>query len=103
MNSELNKNFLTNRDATGRYIIYSNRTGRSYYVEPIGSRKSNWGDLNPATGKVEGSYGKKYRGAIDESESLITPENGFDNIVTLEKGVSPMAYIEDIDFKYPDK
>lgn len=28
-------------------------TGRKYYVEPIGGH-SDWGDINPATKKVEG-------------------------------------------------
>jgi hypothetical protein len=40
-----------------------------------------WGDINPATKKVEGTYGSKYRGGIKEDESMITKENGFENIV----------------------
>lgn len=73
------KDFLINRDHTGREIVFFPETGKQYYVEYIGGR-SNWGDINPATGKVEGSYGKKYGGSISEEESLITKENGFDEI-----------------------
>lgn len=39
-----------------------------------------WGDINPATKKVEGSYGKKNRGGIKSEESMITKENGFEEI-----------------------
>lgn len=44
MNKDFDKLFLTNTDDTGRIIVYSNRTGRKYYVEPIGnSRPADWG------------------------------------------------------------
>ena len=46
-------------------------TGRKYYVEPIGGH-SDWGDINPATKKVEGDYGEKYKGSVSEKESMIT-------------------------------
>ena len=59
--------------------------------------------LTQATKQVEGSYGTKYRGSIDEKESLITQENGFTNIIVLEPGTSPHAVIEQIDAKYPTK
>jgi hypothetical protein len=95
--------FLRNTDNTGRFIVCSKRTGKTYCVEPIGDPHTTWGDLNPATKKLEGKYGKKYRGSIDEKDSLITPENGFVNIKTLEPGMSPMAYIEHLDSQYPDK
>ena len=74
-----NKEFLVERDKTGREIVFFPETGKKYFVEYIGGR-SNWGDINPATGKVEGSYGGKYPGSIEEEESLITKENGFDEI-----------------------
>jgi hypothetical protein len=79
------KDFLVNRDETGREIVFFPETGKKYYVEWIEPRnvnKTNWGDINPATGKVEGDYGSKSKGAIKEEESLITKENGFDNIQT---------------------
>lgn len=98
--NELRQKFLTNTDETGRFIVTSKRTGRSYYVEPTGTTKTRWGDLNPATGKVEGKYGKKYKGSIREEESLITEEHGFENIKTLKPGISPLAYIDMIDSQY---
>lgn len=48
-------------------------------------------------------YGQKYRGCIDEEDSLITTENGFEKIHELGIGVSPHHAIEVIDAKYPDK
>ena len=95
--------FLTNTDETGRFIVVSKRTGKTYAVEPIGKIPTRWGDLNPATGRVEGKYGKKHRGSIDAKDSMITEGNGFTNIVTLEPGTSPLAYIDALDAKYPDK
>lgn len=101
--NDLTKRFLTNTDETGRFIVTSTRTGRKYFVEPVGTVKTNWGDVNPATGKTEGKYGSKYKGSISKEESLITEENGFENIVTLDPGVSPLLYIDKIDSKYPDR
>ena len=89
--NDVKRNFLKDRDHTGKEIIFYPETGKKYYIEYIGGR-NNWGDLNPATGKVEGSYGKKNRGAIKEEDSMITKENGFNEIVT-GKG-SPYATIE---------
>ena len=73
--TDLEKRFLKNTDDTGRFIYQSLVTGRKYYVEPIGGH-SDWGDINPATKKVEGDYGEKYKGSVSEKESMITPENG---------------------------
>ena len=93
---------MTNRDETGRFIVKSIRTGKTYYVEPIGSKRSaNWGSYNPSTGNIEHKKGyDKFSGSIDESESLITKENGFDNISYSGIGVSPYSIIDDIDSKY---
>ena len=72
------KQFLINRDDTGRFIVISQRTGRTYFVEPMETEHTpQWGDVNPATGKVEGHYGEKYRGGIKEKDSMLIPENGF--------------------------
>lgn len=65
---------------TGRYYVIDQASGRKFCVEPIGNPHTQWGDINPATKKVEGAYGNKYRGSINESESIITEENGFKNI-----------------------
>lgn len=98
------KNFLVNSDDTGRFIVKSLKTGKTYFVEPIDNgNKTEWGDLNPATKKIEGDYGTKYKGAVKESESLITKENGFENITTLPPGYSPLEYIEQLDKKYEQK
>lgn len=94
--TDLEKRFLKNTDDTGRFIYQSLVTGRKYYVEPIGGH-SDWGDINPATKKVEGDYGEKYKGSVSEKESMITPENGFVLIETLEPGVSPLSVIEERD------
>ena len=99
--------FLTNTDETGRFIVKSARTGKTYAVEPIGNVHTNWGSIDPAagsTGKLMHKKGDgKYRGSIDEADSLITEKNGFINITTLGTGFSPLAYIDHIDSKYPDR
>lgn len=100
MNKELEKRFLTNTDESGRFIVHSQVTGKKYYVEPIGGLHSNWGDVNPATKKVEGSYGNKFKGSINESESLITKENGFEEITYSGIGTSPFSEIERRDREY---
>lgn len=84
MNADVKTTFLVNRDETGREIYYYPETGKKYYVEYIEPRgwRVGWGDVNPATKQLEGNYGGKYKGAIKEEESVITKENGFDNIVT---------------------
>lgn len=102
--SNLEQRFLTNTDETGRFIVTSNRTGRKYFVEPVlGANPPKWGDLNPATGKIEGSYGKKYVGAVHKNDSLVTEENGFIKVHNLDPGTSPLAYIDALDAEYPDK
>lgn len=98
--------FLTNTDETGRFIVTSKRTGVKYFVEPIEPRNmkdSKWGDINPATGQLEGSYGDKYKGSINKEESIISIENGFDKVHTTNVGDSPFGYIEMLDKKYPTK
>lgn len=101
---DITKRFLTNTDETGRFIVKSLVTGKTYYVEPIGNgRPADWGDINPATKEVEGDYGSKYTGCINEKDSLITEENGFHLIETLEPGVSPLSVIYQRDLLYSDK
>lgn len=108
MNNELRKDFLRNTDDTGRFLVTSVRTGKIYAVEPIGDLHINWGSVDPSDsgqkGKLMHKKGDgKYRGSIDEDQSLITEANGFTNIQMLEPGVSPHHAIEVLDSKYPDK
>lgn len=104
LSKEMRQKFFEETDHTGRHKVVSIRTGKEYFVECIDAgKRTNWGDLNPATGKVEGKYGKKFRGCIDEKDSLISEENGFKNVKTLKPGQSPYAYIEELDSQYPDK
>lgn len=102
MNKDFIKKFLTNTDESGRFIVKSIKTGKTYYVEPIdGDEKTVWGDFNPATKKFETSnYGDKYKGSIKPEESMITEEAGFDKIHTLKVGESPLEYINRIDEEY---
>lgn len=93
------KEFLVNSEETGKHIVTSLRTGRKYFVEPIGNGRSDWGDVDPATGKLTGSYGSKYTGSVTDEQSVITEENGFTNIVAIASG-SPYGVIKQLDSKY---
>jgi len=95
-------NFLVNSDETGRFIVISKSTGKKYFIEPIGpNRPADWGSYNPSTGNIEHKKGfDKYRGAIDEKDSLIIKENGFDDIYYTEIGESPFDIINKLDSKY---
>lgn len=94
---------MTQSSETGRQIVVSIRTGRKYYIEAIGpKRPAEWGDINPVTKQIEGSYGKKYTGAISHEESMITKENGFEDIHEIQGG-SPYSIIDEMDAKYPDR
>ena len=104
MDNDFKKRFLFNRDETGRFIVKSIKTGKSYFVEVIdGDERTNWGDVDPATKKMTGSYGDKYKGSIRKEESMITKANGFDKIHTLGVGKSPLDYINRIDDEYFEK
>lgn len=104
MNKDFRKKFLTNTDETGRFIVTSFRTGKQYFIEPIGNPYIKWGSIDPVTKNLVNKKGHdKYRGSIDEKDSLITEENGFINIQMLPIGTSPANAIEVIDSKYPDK
>jgi len=103
--AEFRQKFLVDRDETGRFYVTSYRTGKIYFVEPIGpDRSADWGSYNPSTGNVENKKGfDKFRGSIDEKDSLITKENGFDKIHYSGIGGSPMSVIDELDAKYPTK
>jgi hypothetical protein len=98
------KRFLKDSDNTGRFIVKYKVTGKRYFVEVVGNTHSaDWGDLDPATKKMTGSYGELYEGCIPEKGSLITEENGFEKITTLPPGVSPFDEIEKRDKEYERK
>lgn len=64
---DVKKRFLIQYCETGRFIVKSLTTGKTYYVEPIGNgHPADWGDINPATKKIEGDYGQKYAGCVSE-------------------------------------
>jgi hypothetical protein len=100
ISEEVKKNFLVDRDSTGREVVTFIETGKKYFIEYIEPRnhKISWGDINPATKQVEGSYGQKYKGSIKAEESLITKENGFEEIV--EGTGSPYSTIEEMHNKW---
>ena len=99
--ARLKEKFLTDTDETGRFIVKSLRTGKTYFVEAIDANQRNqWGDFDPVTKKFQGSYGSKYKGSIKAEESIITEENGFDKIYNLGIGESPLAYIDKLDDEY---
>jgi hypothetical protein len=94
--------FLVDSSETGRVIIKSLRTGKKYYMEVIGDPHIKWGSIDPATNKLVNKKGAgKYKGSIEEEESLITEKNGFSNIHTLKPGQSPSDFIEELDKQYP--
>jgi len=97
------KNFLVDSEDTGRHIVKSIRTGREYYVEPIGDgRMADWGSYNPSTGNIEHKKGAgKCAGSVREIESIVTKENGFDEVHFVDSG-SPYEQINKLDEKYPD-
>jgi hypothetical protein len=105
MKPEVATQFFKNTDETGRFTVTSSRTGKTYAVEPMeanGRVDTDWGSIDPATGKLMNKKGHdKYRGAISPKDSLITEENGFKNIQILDPGTSPLHAIELLDAQYP--
>lgn len=102
MKNNFTQKFLVNSEETGRHIVVSFRTGRKYFIEPIGEdRMADWGSYNPSSGKIENKKGAgKYTGSVLPEESIINPENGFTNIHFIESG-SPYSIIDKIDSLYP--
>lgn len=96
------ENFLVDSNETGKHIVTSFRTGKKYFVEPIGNgRMADWGSYNPGTGNIENKKGAgKYTGSVKPEDSVITEENGFINIKLIENG-SPYSIIDEIDKQYP--
>ena len=84
---------------TGRYKVIDLNTGKYVIVEPIDDKKNRsrqWGDIDPATKTVNGNYGNKYKGAVEEKDSIITKENGFEKIKTTKVGESPTDKINEL-------
>ena len=81
--------------ATGRFFVHM-KSGRKFCVEPYGDFHSEWGNIIPGTNKIEKVTAKDVE-VIDESNSVITKENGYKNICMLDKGVSPMAFLDLLD------
>ena len=101
MNKDFTEKFLTNRDETGRFIVKSKKTGKTYFVEAIdGDERTLWGDYDPATKSFQTAGYGKYKGSVKPEESMITKENGFEKIHLLKPGESPLEYIERIDEEY---
>lgn len=101
---KLPNGFLENTDDSGRFLVTSSRTGKTYAVEPIWRKTAAWGSIDPATKTLTSKKGfMKHRGAVREENSLIHEGQGFINVQTLDVGVSPLHAIQVMDAKYPDK
>lgn len=90
---------------TGRYFIHSKILNKTFCVEPIGDHpdnlRSQWGDVNPVTKKVEGTYGNKHKGAIKMKDSIIKKENGFETDgIFLGVGTSPEGYVTELEQEF---
>ena len=84
--------------STGRYYIVS-KGGRRFCIEPIHERNDNVDSPSWLNGGISGDevkVEKKLGGSVREKDSIITPENGFKNIVTLPPGHSPNGFVEAI-------
>lgn len=106
MDAEFKKRFLTNTDDSGRFIVKSRITGKTYYVEPIDNypeKNPIWGDWTPSLKSYTGKYGKKHIGSVAEDDSMITKKNGFEKIYDLPAGVSPSDYINQLDKELEEK
>lgn len=80
---------------TGRYWVVM-RSGRKFLVEEWGNNHVQWGDIDPATKKLNKVRVKDVE-VIDASNTRIKKENGFKNICFLAAGTSPLGYIDALD------
>lgn len=78
-----------------RYTVHL-KSGRKFMVEEIRDPHVSWGNVNPATKRLESVYAKM-DDVITEANSQITKENGFKNICMLAAGTSPLGYIDALD------
>lgn len=77
-----------------RYMVYL-KSGRKFMVEEYGYSHTQWGNVNPATKKLEIVKSKEDE-IIDETNTQITSDK-FKNIVMLNAGTSPLGYIHALD------
>jgi hypothetical protein len=80
---------------TGRYMVIM-QSGRKLMVEEWGTNYVQWGDIDPATKKLNKIAVRDVE-VIDAHSTKITPENGFKNICFLSPGTSALGYIDLID------
>jgi hypothetical protein len=80
---------------TGRYWVIM-KSGRRFLVEEWGTNYVQWGDIDPATKKLQKVKVKDVE-LINESNTKITRENGFKNICMLAPGTSALGYIDALD------
>lgn len=80
---------------TGRYWVIM-KSGRKFLVEEWGNNHVQWGDIDPATKKLQKIIVKNVE-EINEENTLIRKENGFKNICMLSAGTSPLGYIDLLD------
>jgi hypothetical protein len=80
---------------SGRYFVYM-KSGRKFCIEEHGTNHTQWGDIDPATKKLHKVKVKDVE-VIDETNSIITKENGFKNICFLAPGTSPIGYVDALD------
>ena len=101
MDKDFVKKFLMNRDETGRFIVKSLKTGKTYFVETLDSgERTAWGDYDPVSKTFQTSSYGKYKGSVEPEDSMIKEEAGFDKIHTLAPGESPLDFINRIDEEY---
>lgn len=72
------------------------RSGRKFLVEEWGDPHVQWGNLNPATRKLE-AVNAAAGETINASNTRITKENGFKNICFLAPGTSALGYLDLLD------
>lgn len=80
---------------TGRYWVVM-QSGRRFMVEEWGGNHVQWGNIDPATKKLQKVKVKEVE-LIDSNNTKITKENGFKNICFLQPGTSPLGYIDLLD------
>jgi hypothetical protein len=86
--------------STGRYYVKDLKSGRKFCIEPLRDRNQKEDDVTFKNGGITGDsvkfHGEVKGGSITPDESIITPENGFKNIIITDKGVSPEGVIEQL-------
>jgi len=80
---------------TGRYMVIM-QSGRKFMVEEWGNNYVQWGDIDPATKKLNKVKVKDME-IINETNTMITKENGFKNICFLSPGTSALGFIDALD------